>query len=355
MPIIDSSVHIFFRHNEELRDYLEEPWKSRGIPHVEMDWYGAPDGEYAKKITDDTDGYPGSDPATVGRHLFEERGVDIAILHPMTRGTLPDFRLNTAIMNAHNQMLVSRWLEDAEYGDRFRGTIRVNPDDQKGAIEEIERWADHPRVVQVGIPLQSREMYGRAQWFPLFEHAAKRGLPVAIHVETGTGINLPPTPSGHPRTYEHYATFMPLNYLYHLMNMIVEGLFESLPDLKVVWADGGAELVTPFMWRMDVFGRPHLEHTPWAPNIPSSYLADHVRFVQSNLDGPPDDVASEWTEMTGKSDLVMFGSSYPHWNMTDVSDLSPGLTPEQREKILWKNADKLYGLGLGAAALTGGG
>ena len=63
-PIVDSSVHIFFRHNEELRDYLEEPWKSRGIPHVEMDWYGAPDGEYSKTIAGDTEGYPGSDPAT---------------------------------------------------------------------------------------------------------------------------------------------------------------------------------------------------------------------------------------------------------------------------------------------------
>ena len=150
-------------------------------------------------------------------------------------------------------------------------------------------------MVQIGIPLQSREMYGRPQWFPLFEHAANRGLPVAIHVETGTGINLPPTPSGHPRTYEHYATFMPLNYIYHLMNMIAEGLFESLPDLKVVWADGGAEMVTPFMWRMDTFGRPHLELTPWAPQIPSAYLADHVRFVQSNLDGPSDpEIAAEW-------------------------------------------------------------
>jgi len=353
--VVDASVHVFFRHPEELRDYMEEPWKSRGIPHVEMDWYGAPDGEYAEKIVSDTEGYPGADPHTVGRHLFEERGVDIAILHPMTRGNLPDFRLNTAIMNAHNQMLVSRWLEDAEYGDRFRGTIRVNPEDVKGALKEIELWADHPRVVQIGIPLQTREMYGRPQWFPVFEAAAEKGLPVAIHVEVGTGINLPPTPSGHPRTYEHYATFMPLNYLYHLMNMTAEGLFESLPGLKVVWADGGAEMVTPFMWRMDTFGRPHLELTPWAPELPSTYLADHVRFVHSNLDGVGrPGIAAEWMEMTGKSDLVMFGSSYPHWNMVEVGDLSPELTDEQREKILWKNADKLYGLGLGAAVPAAG-
>ena len=348
--MVDASVHVFFKHNEELRDYLLEPWKSRGIPHVEMDWYGAPDGEYAQRIVDDSEGYPGSDPQTVARHLFEERGVDIAILHPMTRGTLPDFRLNTAIMHAHNQMLVERWLEDPEYGDRFRGTIRINMDDIKGALREIEEWSAHPRMVQVGIPLQSREMYGRQQFYPVFEAAANHGLPVAVHIETGTGVNFPPTPSGHPRTYEQYAAFMGLNYVYHLLNMIAEGVFESLPELKVVWADGGAEMVTPFMWRMDTFGRPHLELTPWAPQIPSAYLPDHVRFIHSNLDGPRQpDIAAEWIEMTGKSDLIMFGSSYPHWNMVEVSDLSRDLTDEQRQKILWKNADQLYGLGLGAA------
>ena len=323
-PIVDSSVHIFFRHNEELRDYLEEPWKSRGIPHVEMDWYGAPDGEYSKKIADDTEGYPGSDPATVGRHLFEERGVDIAILHPMTRGTLPDFRLDTAIVNAHNQMLVSRWLEDAEYGDRFRGTIRVNPDDQKGAIEEIDRWAAHPRVVQIGIPLQSREMYGRAAVVSRSSSTRRiAGLPVAIHVETGTGINLPPTPSGHPRTYEHYATFMPLNYLYHLMNMIAEGLFESLSGAQGRVGrrrrrDGDAVHVAhghvrPAASRADAVGAADPERIPGRTTCASS-----SRTSTGRRDGRRRGVDGDDRQVR----LIMFGSSYPHWNMTEVEPIS---------------------------------
>jgi predicted TIM-barrel fold metal-dependent hydrolase len=134
------------------------------------------------------------------------------------------------------------------------------------------------------------------------------------------------------------------------MNMIAEGVFESMPDLKFVWADGGAEMLTPFIWRMDTFGRPHLEQTPWAPNIPSSYLAEHVFFVQSNLDGVGrDGIAAEWLEFTGKSDMVMYGSSYPHWSINETSSLSRDLTDEQRQKLLWKNADTLYGLGLAAA------
>ena len=113
---------------------------------------------------------------------------------------------------------------------------------------------------------------------------------------------------------------MALNYLYHLMNMIAEGVFERMPGLKFVWADGAADLLTPFIWRMDCFGRPHLEQTPWAPKMPSDYLPGHVYFVQGSLDGPGDaEFAGEWLGFTGKDDMVMFGSSYPHWQLNELT------------------------------------
>ena len=345
MPVIDASVHIFCQSNKDLRqNFMREPFRSRGFPDYEMDWYGAPGGEYANGSTGPDRQYPGSDPALVGEELFTKRGVDVAVLHPMTRGVMPDRHLGTAIASAHNQMLVARWLEDAEYGDRFRGTIRVNPDDITGALREIDKYKDHPRVVQLGIPLQSRELYGKPQFWPLWEAAVAAKLPVAVHIEVGSGVAFPPTPSGNTRTYEQYLSFMSLNYLYHLMNMIAEGVFERLPELKFVWADGAADLLTPFMWRMDCFGRPHLEQTPWAPKMPSDYLPGHVYFVQGSFDGPGDaEFAGEWAGFTGKDDMTMFGSSYPHWDCGDLL-VPSSYSDEQRERLCWRNAAELYGI-----------
>ena len=34
--------------------------------------------------------------------------------------------------------MVTRWLEHPEFGPRFRGTIRVDPDDMAGSLREIE-------------------------------------------------------------------------------------------------------------------------------------------------------------------------------------------------------------------------
>lgn len=348
-PLIDASVHIFVKSNKDLRkNFMREPFRSRGFPDYEMDWYGAPGGEYAKG-TEGPDGqYPGSDPDLAAKHLFVDRGVDVAVLHPMTRGVMPDRHLGTAIAAAHNEMMVTRWLEHSEHGERFRGTIRVVPDDIAGALREIEKYRDHPRVVQIAVPLQSRELYGKPQYWPLWEAAVDANLPVAVHIEVGSGIALPPTPSGNTRTYEQYASFMALNYLYHLMNMIAEGVFERMPALRFVWADGAADLLTPFIWRMDCFGRPHLEQTPWAPKMPSDYLPGHVFFVQGMLDGPGDvDFAGEWHAFTGKDAMVMYGSSYPHWQLNEPS-VPASFSPEQRDKLLWRNAAELYGIQVGA-------
>ena len=349
-PVIDASVHIFCQSNKDLRQtFMREPFSSRGFPDYEMDWYGAPGGEYIKGSKGPDRQYPGSDPALVAEELFGRRGVDIAILHPMTRGIMPDRHLGTAIAAGHNEMMVTRWLEHDEFGDKFRGTIRVNPDDVAGALREIEKYKDHPRVVQIGIPLQSRELYGKPQFWPLWEAAVAANLPVAVHIEVGAGIAFPPTPSGKTRTYEQYLSFMSLNYLYHLMNMIAEGVFERLPELRFVWADGAADMLTPFMWRMDCFGRPHLEQTPWAPKMPSDYLPGHVFFVQGYFDGPGDtDFAGEWFSFTGKEDMTMFGSSYPHWDSNELV-VPSSYSAEQRDKLCWRNAAELYGLEMPAS------
>jgi predicted TIM-barrel fold metal-dependent hydrolase len=351
-PLIDASVHLFFGSNKDFRGFMREPFKSRGIPDVLGGDWTRPGGQWASEARHEGERLPASDPDITGDYLFRQRGVDVAVLHPMTRGVLPDRHLTSAMLAAHNEMMVTRWLGESAFADRYRGTIRVNPQDISGALRELDRWKDHPRVVQIGVPMQTREPYGKPQYWPLWDAAAAAGLPVAVHLETGNSLTLPPTPSGQPRTYEQYVGFSALNYLYHLMNMIAEGVFERTPGLKMVWADGGADLLTPIIWRMDTFGRPHLEQTPWAPRMPSDYLPGHVYFVQGSLDGPGDtDFAGEWLGFTGKDQMVMFGSSYPDWQLSDPAAAAAGsLSTEQRDRVLWRNAAELYHIDVPAAA-----
>jgi predicted TIM-barrel fold metal-dependent hydrolase len=49
-------------------------------------------------------------------------------------------------------------------------------------------------------------------------------------------------------------------------------------------------------------------------------------------------------DFTNKSDLVMYGSGYPHWSTTSPRDAVEGLDSEQRAKLLWRNAGAFYNI-----------
>jgi predicted TIM-barrel fold metal-dependent hydrolase len=143
---------------------------------------------------------------------------------------------------------------------------------------------------------------------------------------------------------------MPLNYFVHLATLIVEGVFGRHPDLRFVFTDGGYDVLTPLMWRLDTFWLSMRDQTPWVDRYPSEYLPGHVRFCSSALDGPTDPgQMRRWMDFTSspgttKADLLMFGSSYPHWSRSSPEVMATGLDSAQREKVLWRNASELYGL-----------
>ena len=347
--IIDANVQPHFRHNAEIRRYLPSAYQLRAIPDVEKQWYQAPGGDYRRDLYGDH--YPGSDPETLCRHLFDDGGVDYAILNPLTRGNIADYLLNSRLCAAVNDWLLDRWI-DADTTGRLRGTIRVNPEDPKGAVAEIERLAAHPKMVQVGVPLQSREPYGKPMFEPIWESAAAHGLPVAVHINGGNGVDYPPTFAGHAHTYPGYAAFMPLNYFVHLAALIIEGVFGRHPALRFVFADGGYDILTPLIWRLDTFWVSMRDQTPWVDKHPSKYLREHVRFCSSAFDGPTERKhAARWLDFSDMSDLLMYGSSYPHWSTSSPEAVVSGLDGEQREKVLWRNASDLYGI---SAQVEGG-
>ncbi len=230
-PVIDASVHIFCQSNKDLRqNFMREPFRSRGFPDYEMDWYGAPGGEYVKGSKGPDRQYPGSDPALVGRGTVRRarrRRRDPAPDDPRHHaGPAPRHRHRRRAQRDDGDALARR----ASSATGSAAPSGSTPTTSPAPLREIDKYKDHPRVVQIGVPLQSRELYGKPQFWPLWEAAAAADLPVAVHIEVGNGIAFAPTPSGNTRTYEQYLGFMSLNYLYHLMNMIAEGVFERMPD-----------------------------------------------------------------------------------------------------------------------------
>lgn len=348
VDVIDAAVHPYPETADLLRRYMPEPWRSRPFPGPFRYMHPAPTGEppYGEFRAEARrqGALPASLPSMVADQL-SGLGVRRAVLLPLTRGLLADVDMGTMVCSATNQWLAETWLEsDANAERRWLGSIRINPRDPDAAVHEIERWAGHPSMVQVAVTMESLAPYGQRQFFPIWKVAAEKGLPVAVHADGGTGIDFSTTPNGYPRTYAEYVALYPLTCIYHLTSLIAEGVFERLPDLRFVFADGGQDMLMPLMWRMDVDWPISRVETPWLKQLPTRYL-DHVRFCTSRIEGPEDGATlQEWFDMSDAGTLLMYSSNYPHWTTTAADEVLPQLPRDARKRVLHDNAAALYRL-----------
>lgn len=345
MGIVDAAVHPVVAKSDDINAYLAAPYRRERLNAPGGGTYIVPIDEHLPSAYPPGGGRPGSDPELMRRHVLEQANADFAILLPLTRGLVADSRFEAAIAAATNEWLAATWLGEHNELGRYKGSIRVCPRSPQHAVEEIERWADHPHFVQVAVPLESHVAYGEQVYFPIWRAAAERGLPVAVHADRAGGVLLPPTTQGYPRYFLEEYSQQPLYGMVQVCSLIAHGVFERLPSLMFVLADGGFDYAQTLTWRMDKEWRSSNSEVPWLTKPPRLYLQEQVRFVVQRGDGPEN--MESWQQFVSKQSLserLMFGSNYPSWDYLAPDELSVGLDPELREKIMGGNARKLYQL-----------
>ena len=345
LRFVDAAVHPLVSHGDQLREFMREPWRSRPLPPaVDRALYRPPFAEYLPDTESRPETLPASDPALLARRIIDEAGAEAVVLLPLTRGMLADTRLEVAIAAATNDWLAAEWLSAA--GGRFYGSLRIAPRAPREAVREIERWAGHPGFVQVAVPLEAHAPYGAEQYFPIWEAAARHGLPVAVHADgIGTGVEPPPTPVGYPTHFTEVFAMTPGTAALHLASLITEGVFERLEGLRIVFADGGFDLFGPLIWRLDKDWRASRSDIPWTQRPPSEYLSEHVRFVLDRWSGPPGESRlDELIEIWQAGGLLLYGSNYPSWDQLPAAEAAASLPEHLRERVMAGNARDLYRL-----------
>lgn len=336
-PVVDAAAHPAPRNPEDIRAYMTAPLKNLRFPGLDGYFYPAPEAEF---LPGTSDGYPGSDPDMLRHTLIDTAGADAVVLLPLTRGLLPDLDMNSELCAATNRWLAEEWL--SRDSSHFYGSIRINPADPERAIAEIERWADHPQMVQVAVTLQAHHPYGQRMFRPVWECAAQHLLPVAVHADGLGGNEFWPTSVGYPLLYAEYAAQYPINYVVHLMSLIAEGVFEAIDDLVFVFADGGIDMLHPLLWRFDSDWRALRSVTPWVKRQPLEYLTRHVRFCSQSMEGPTDPaLMAEWLTQIDAQQLLLYSSNFPSASY-QPTDSFVDASPVLRDRIMGGNALDLY-------------
>jgi aminocarboxymuconate-semialdehyde decarboxylase len=223
------------------------------------------------------------------------------------------------------------------------GLGTLNPLDQ-GHIAEGERC-----LGQLGFKglLITSSWHGRfldgEEAFPFWEWAQDKQVPIFIHP--------PRVPIGHEQQMDQFKldelVGRPFDTAMAVARMILSGLFDRYPRLKIVVAHMGGGLL-PLMGRLDFGWRLGCDGMPEravirCKDLPSSYLAklsvDTMGFWAPHV--------REAVEVFG-ADRVMFGTDYgpvpldPKEHVDIVDRLA--ISPAGKEKILWRNAAQFFNL-----------
>jgi predicted TIM-barrel fold metal-dependent hydrolase len=220
----------------------------------------------------------------------------------------------------------------------------VPQEDAAFAAAEIERRASDPAFRQIIISPRSAEPLGRRRYWPIYEAAERAGLPIGLHPAALSG-GAPSTGSGWPTYYmhEHYTFTSGLQST--VASLILEGVFERFPKLRVALIEGGFAWAPALGWRMDKHWERMRKETPHVKRPPSEYLREHVWYTTQPIDEPetPQHL-SEVMDWIGW-DKIMFSTDYPHWDFDDPRfAFRIRLNEAQKAMIFRDNARKFYAL-----------
>ena len=284
-------------------------------------------------------GSPGSDLAFMARQHLDPNNVALGILNPLTSGqgaTNP--ALSAAITHATNEWQKAEWTSRDK---RLRGSVVVPYEDTAASVKEIELRAPDTDFAQVLLLSRSAEPLGQRRYWPIYEAAAAAGLAVGIHA-FGNG--------GWPNTAGGWGSYYIEEMVGHaqaqqalLVSMILEGVFEAIPALKVVLVEGGVAWAASLGWRLDRQWRKLKQEVPGLKRAPSEYMRTNVWFTTQPIEEPePRSQLAEAIEWIGW-DRVLFATDYPHWDFDDPAQALPiRMTEAQKRAVFMENALGVY-------------
>ena len=355
--LIDCDLHCEVPRVDALYPHLPAHW----IEHVQNTLFKGPNLTYhprrspiaARPGSAPPDGTPpGSSLDLLRAQALDSGGVEIGILSSLYAvDSVHNPDAAAAMASAVNDWMRIEWLDR---DPRLRGTIAVPVQVPELAAREIDRIGEDRRFVQVLLPVRTEHPLGSRLYRPMWEAIARRDLVAGIHF--GGAPVQPPTPTGWPSYFLEEYVAMAQVFATQLTSLVVEGVFELHPRLRVALLESGFTWLPAHLWRFDKEWRNLRRLVPWVKRPPSEYVRDHVRVAIQPLDPPvPLDGAErgeretrqllEVVDQLGSEDLLLYGSDYPHQHAYDPeAELLRHLPESLRRKICSENARTFYQL-----------
>ena len=272
-------------------------------------------------------------------------GIEADVLYPSTGLLLyatQDGELFSAICRTY-----SDWLAEfcKPFPKRLKGIAMLNIDDVHEGVRELERCAKMGLVgAMIPVYLGWGIYYEEPQYEPLWAAAQDLDVPLSLHLSTNR------QEWGSPRGKRAAVQTNRDFYVREsLADMILGGVFEKYPKLRVGAIEQGLSWVPHFLERIDYDYTQRAYNPAWhrykEDMLPSDYFHRNV-FLSFQEDG----VGIRLRDIIGV-DNMQWGSDYPHPESTFprsreiLEEILVDCTEEEKAKITGGNAAALYHIG----------
>jgi predicted TIM-barrel fold metal-dependent hydrolase len=299
------------------------------------------------------------------RLFLEDTG--LAELGPRRIGAMDEAGINVQILSAHtpgvqnvpgqqgidfayrlNKMLVDGPM--ATYPGRFRAFATLPLQNPKASADELERAVREDGFLGcLTNGIIGKKFLDHPDFEPVLERAEALDVPIYIHP------GLPPD-----EVFQIYYSNMQPEYqkefqdqvlsisaygwhqevVTQCVRMIISGVFDRHPGLQIIIGHMGEGL--PFFYKR--IAEKMSEVTESSLKKPfEQYFHDNFWFTTSAF---PQDELLDLLLMCISVDRVMFATDYPFANMKTQTDWfrAVRLSREDKEKIAYRNAEKLFGI-----------
>ncbi len=324
----------------ELGAAIVVPGMDFNIPASMLSRAGVPYDQWAKPRSWSELNPAGHDPKA-RLVIQDEEDVTGEVIYPSVGMVIclhPEVAYRKACFEAYNRWLAEFCATDPK---RLIGIgMAAIPSPEEG-VRELEAIA---RSGFKGVMLcgdAAFEDYDHPSYDPVWEAAIGLGLPISFHILTGResyGMEV-----RGPKVIQQIVTVRGNQNI--MMMMVLSGVFDRHPDLRVVMVENDAGWLPHFCFRMDHAWERHR----WSLEIgaisrpPSEYVSECVYATFQ------DDSSLRHVIDAVNLDRIMWASDFPHGDGTYpnsqavIDEVTEGMTEEQKHAVVNGNAVALYG------------
>ncbi len=311
--------------------------------------------------------HPASHDASARLKYMDENGIWASALYPNIGGfgsqqflAIDDDQAKLWAVRGYNDFLVDWTSVDPR---RFISIMSLPFWDIDASIAEIERCASlgFRGILFTGEPQRfSLPFLADRHWDRLWAAAQAAGLPIHFHIGGGEGESTEMADrlvaQSHPGATAHAAVNLFMKNGIQCADLILSDVLPRFPELRFVSVESGIGWV-PFMLEAADYSylgafRPGRRRTDEL--LPSELFARQVYVTYWFEQVAPRRLLDELPV-----DNILFETDFPHTaclygNIAEtVASGLAAATDEVRDKILWTNSARLYGIDLPTAPTTG--